>query len=439
MSQSNRSFPLTASWWRLQLHVRPAFRLLGAGLVTSGCAELAEEAQPPATPQTSLEAQQEHGWNVESEGAPLALPNPQTSDVEGGAAWQTAQLSLELAPGQARWTPYYDPTLFQSLDAPRNADLRALMRPILTPGMAVANRRGGALVSLFVDDRGLCRNDVAIVLDIDGPEAVAVAAALAPCFEPVFLFDNWPHPLGVVPSHLTLAAALYYLPAFESGRGRRAGDAAPVFVVDRKRLSPYSDAAGLFDNRYTTALPPRAALEAAGIRHVLYVTPSAEVTMDSDDLNQDLVELDRAGIDVKMLAMTDFADTPPPGWLDPQQPAPPQPPSQPVAVSLPQFYFGGSPTSHRCFWRWYGWPPCHGQPVPPAAAERPMPLGLAPRAQFRPALRPAWAASFHGMPVRGNPAMGARPGMSGMFRGTPTGAFNRSGSMGRFHGGGFSG
>ena len=64
--------------------------------------------------------------------------------------------------------------------------------------MALAHRRGEALL-LAAHREGACRTDVALVLDLPGPEAVAVAAALAPCFDPVFVFDNWPHPLGVVP------------------------------------------------------------------------------------------------------------------------------------------------------------------------------------------------------------------------------------------------
>ena len=144
-------------------------------------------------------------------------------------------------------------------------------------------------------------------------KSVALAAALAPCFDPVFVLDNWPHPDGVVPAHLTLGAALYFLPSFERARSTRSPTAPPLFVLDRQRLAPYTDDAGLFDNRYFAGLPSREALQSAGIRQLLYVTPD-EVSMDADDLNGDLVALDEGGIDVKMLALSDFSQTPLPGW-----------------------------------------------------------------------------------------------------------------------------
>jgi hypothetical protein len=242
---------------------------------------------------------------------------------------------------------------------------------------------------------------------------VALAAALAPCFDPVFLLDNWPHPAGVVPSHLTLGAALYYLPAFERARASRPAVAPPVFVVDRLRLTPYTDDGSRFDNRYWAGLPPRDALLAAGIRHLLYAAPDETTRLDAHDLNDDLVAVDRGGIDVKVLALSDFSETPLPGWLE--EPPPPR-----VALNvqgqirLPslRFYFGGSPATHRCFWAWYGWA---GRP-PGTAPAPPVPPPLIHRSQFNPPPNPTFASGFHGTPV-----------------------VSRSGSLGRAHFGGMSG
>ncbi len=266
---------MSTSWWRASLRARPLARLLsgwsapliwtGAGLTVSGCADILSETEPDRT-QAALEAQQQDGWNVGDEGRPLAFPGAQPRDVSGGLGWREALSTLtpRLSPAEPRWAPYYVPTLFQSLEAPRSADLRAAISPIYTSEMAVAWRRGGALLSLFLDN-GVCRNDVAVVLDVAGPEAVALAAALAPCFDPIFVLDNWPHPDGVVPAHLTLGAALYFLPSFERARPTRSASAAPLFVLDRQRLAPYTDDAGRFDNRYFAGLPSREALQAAGI------------------------------------------------------------------------------------------------------------------------------------------------------------------------------
>ena len=289
--------------------------------------------------------------------------------------------------------------------------------------MALASRRGEALLSLLAEN-GVCRSDVAVVLDLPGPEAVAVAAALAPCLDPVFVLDNWPHPMGVVPAHLTLGAALYFLPSFERDRAGRPATAAPVFVLDRQRFAPYTDDAGQFDNRYMVGLPPAETLQAAGIRHLLYVTPDDRVALESDDLNDDLVAIDASGIDVKLLALSDFSERPLPDF--PELPSCGPPPL--LLGPGPQFYFGGSPGSHGCFSFWYGW-----RPPPPLGTQGGptirIPIRLAPRCRYRPAPRATFPAASHA----------ARPG--GGWRGTPghawSGGFGRSGSLGRMHFGGW--
>ena len=419
---------LLAGWWVATLRALTPGRFLagaapvaGTGLLAGGCAHLLEDG--PGSHHDALDQQEEDGWDVGSEGQALTFPHAVDTDVDGGVFWRSTlgSLPLRLAPRAPQWLPHYDPTLFQSLAAAGNEELRLMMRPIASPEMAVALARGQSLFSLFVDENGGCRNDVALVVDLPGPESVALAAALASCFDPVFILDNWPHPAGVVPSHLTLAAALYYSPIFERARVSAQPGSAPLFVLDRRRLSPYSDDANAFDNRYIVGLPPRHVLAAAGIQHVLYVTPhDQQLTYESEDLNDDLVALDRGGIDVKVLAMTDFSETPLPGWLDDTEPEPePEPdPDAGIADHLPldlRFYFGGSRRSHRCFWPWYGWSrspgPFAGRPPPR------VPPRLAPRATYRVAPRSPFSPRFRGR----------------------SSWWGRGGSMGRTHWGGFSG
>jgi len=446
---------LAAAWWSASLRPRlPA----GAGLIgrwspppiiwasavgmaagpgLGGCAGLLEQDGQPSSTEIAQQLQRDQGWTT-GEPATLYFQNVQQTDVAGGPDWRATMstLPLRLAPAEARWQPFYDPTLFQALSAPRNADLRMIMQPVFSPEMARASRRGEALLSLFAEEG--CRNDVAVVIDIPGPEAVALAAALAPCFDPVFAFDNWPHPRGVVPSHLTLGTALYYLPWFERERPRRSPDAAPMFVFDRQRLVPYVDDSKWFDNRYFAGLPPFEALQAAGIRHILYVAPDADVATEADDLNEDFVELDRAGIDFRLLALSDFSETPLPGWLDdddtapPPDPAPPSPPQISLQVQL---YFGGSPRTHACFWDWYGW---RGRPVAGRLAPS-LPTPLRPRATFHPIGRPTFGSGsgWHGTPTGAGSGWRGTPGGAGSgWHGTPAG---RSGSLGRASFGGFSG
>jgi hypothetical protein len=396
----------------------------GAGLVLSGCGDIF--LQTPDEPgQAALDDQQRAGWNVGGEGMPLAFPGAQETDIAGGAGWWGAMptLASRLAPSAARWAPYYGPALFQSLEAPRSADLRFVMRPIFTPELAIAHRRGEALVSLMIQ-QGVVRDDVAIILDLPGPESVAVAAALAPWFDPVFVLDNWPHPMGVVPAHLTLGAALYFLPSFERDRAARvagAPGAPPVFVLDRQRLAPYGDDANQFDNRYLATLPSHEALQAAGIKHVLYVTPNDQVTLESDDINADLVAINDSGVDVRMLALSDFAQAPLPDW--PQDPTCGGGAAAPASVTgEPLFYFGGSPGAHNCFSAWYGWEP----PLPGGFVVGPVfqpPPRLLGRCHFHPTAR----ATFVGV------ASGGARGSAWRGGGWRGGGFGRSGSMGRVH------
>jgi hypothetical protein len=413
--------------------------LAGVGLAASGCAEILAEAHADEDPEENpddgrpaLDEQQLSGWNVGSEGDSLDFVGAQASDVSGRDGWRDAMpgLALSLAPGSARWDPFYGPALFQSLEAPRNYDLRIAMRPVYTREMALAFRRGEALLSLLMQD-GACRRDVALVLDLDGPESVALAAALASCFDPVFAFANWPHPAGVVPAHLTLGAALYFLPAFQRARGGRTGEAPPAFVLDRQRLAPYVDEAEAFDNRYTVGLPPPGALAAAGISRVLYVTPDDGVTHELDDLNDDLVAIDRGGIGVQLLSLSDFSETPLPGWtpFDPcasNAPAPAGTPGGP-----PPLYFGGSPASHACFAEWYGWLDANwpsGRFT--SSTSYALPAALAPRCHFR--LAPRFV--LHGVPPGGHGRHAMSTSASSAHFG---GGFHRSGSFGRIHGGGF--
>jgi hypothetical protein len=440
MSPPGRRDFLAAAWWTASLDARPALDLLGrwrsplvfagAGVALGGCADVFSEVEPdPGV--AALEQQEQSGWNVGSEGRPLVFPNGQANDVSGGDGWREAlsTLTLRLTPAHARWAPYYNPTLFQSLESWRNADLRAAIQPIYTPEMALALRRGEVLLSLLLDN-GVCRKDVAIVLDVPGPEAVAVAAALAPCFDPVFVFGNWPHPAGVVPAHLTLSASLYFLPSFDRARASRPLESPPMFVLDRQRLAHYTDAAGQFDNRYLAGLPAREVLAGAGVRHILYITPDDSVFLESDDLNDDLVAADAGGIGVKMLALSDFAEAPLPDW--------PSAPCDPAAVVLGatvggRLYFGGSPAAQSCFSVWYGLQlPQTGNVSVAFTAPPPR---LLPRCRFRPAARATFGFAAHapgaGWPSHGGWAHG------GWAHG---GAFGRSGSLGRAHGAsGFSG
>ena len=381
----------------------------------------------------SLELQKREGWNVGEQGAALRFPASSGLDVDGSRSWseRLPALAADLAPAQSSLMPFYVPTLFQSVGAPGAVTLRSALTPV-APGPE--NRdflRGQGILSLFKAVQ--MPVDTAVILDLDGPSSVAVAAGLASGFEPVFVFDNWPHPRGVVPSHLTLGSAVYWRPAFLRARGERASAAPPVFVLDRNRLARYVDEDGEFDNRYVAKLPTAENLRSLGIRHLLYVTPSKSDLRELDDLNDEFVELAGASVDVKVLPLTDLDAAPAVRAATTSSP--------PTA-----YYYGGYPHTHLWFWTSYGWyAPRPAARLPPAASlPAPAPPSPPPNvsrgAAYRPALRPTIFSSrtlgtgsgvgkqkpsgFGRVSVRASKSTGAITGI----RSARSGSFGRAGS-----------
>jgi len=327
----------------------------------------------------SLELQRREGWNVGQPGGILRFPPSRGVDAEGSRDWaaRLPALATELAPAQASLAPFYVPTLFQSVEAQAGATLRSALLPVAPPAGNRDHLRGQAILSLFKAVE--MPMDTGVILDLEGPSSVAVAAGLAEGFDPVFGFDNWPHPLGVVPAHLTLGAAVYQRPVFLRARAARSPIAPPAFVLDRNRLAPYTDEDAQFDNRYVAKLPTADNLRSLGIRHVLYVTPSKSDMRELDDLNDDFVELAKASIDVKVLPLTD---------LDPA----PAPQAGTAASTSHAYYYGGHPHTHLWFWNSYGWHTPRVTRAPPTSAPPALvpsrPPAVSNGAAYRPVPRP---------------------------------------------------
>ncbi len=380
----------------------------------------------------ALALQRRQGWNVGHAGGALPFPNPSAVDIDGSTGWRDALTTLvaDLAPAQASLAPFYVPTLLQAPADPGSTSLRAAMTPVSPEPENRDVLRGEAVRSLF--EWVQMPNDVAVILDAAGPTSVAVAAGMAPAFDPVFVFDNWPHPLGVVPSHLTLGAALYYRPLFMRLRATRTGHAPPVFVLDRNRLARYTDEEKQFDNRYVARLPTAANLQSLGIRRVLYVGPDQSDMRELDDLNADFVAFRGASIDVKVMPLSDLM---PPGQQAAQHPA--------------RYYYGGHPQSHFFFWSNYGWrPSTPGQPAPaqPTPVQRAAPAlpQVSRAAEYQPVPRPTL---FSSRTLGGGAGVGKQKpsgfGRVSVRASKSTGSIiavrsGRSGSFGRAGGGGSS-
>lgn len=339
-----------ARWWNRALQDeaaamsrRSAMRnlLVGAGVLGAVAAcgvgiVASVEPDPERRPEPSLGAQRRYGWNLGArdrtllyEGVAVQLQIPS----------MLASLIADTTP--QTWAHLHDRTLFEAPAARPTANLAEenvafvpladQLRAMATPAMRRAFLVGASVASLF---RG--RTPAAgLVVDLPGPEAVAFAAGAAEVFEPVFGIANWPHPLGVVPSHLTLAAVAHHQPDFQRGRALRTAPSPPCLVLDRARLAAAVDQETHFDNRFMASLPTAAALRAGGIYRLLYVVASASALPELDDLNDDMVDLVAAGIAVSALALDAFS----------------------VEYTDGRVYYGGDPMTHEGFWRHYPWAP----------------------------------------------------------------------------------
>jgi hypothetical protein len=431
-----------ARWWQESLAISgdPVLRrqalqslaivgasILGVGVIGSvTCASaLSGDDDTRLEKRDALATQRDYGWNFGAEAEPLTFDGQSYAPFD-----RSAPLTLvnDLTPTTAALRPYYVPTLFQSLIGvpkillPGSATAPKLLKDVLVPiqtaAMKEAYRQGKALASLVAGTPG----DRAVIVDMDGPLSVAFAAGASSVLEPVFVFDNWPHPLGVVPAHLTLAAVAHYQPLFARMQSARKGTVYPLFVLDRNRFNPYTSEHTQFDNRYVARLPPFSALRALGDSKVLYVNPSASYNQEADDLNGDLVEYARNGIDVKMVAASDFR----PDASSPASPPPGTPP--PVTPDdWPPYYYSGSADSHEGFWSDYPW-------NPPRRPVKSPPSGTSGLASYRPVPRTTLYTNTGTGTSKTRPAsVGAVPVVVAAATGIVVGAaVSRSGSYGRY-------
>ncbi len=200
----------------------------------------------------SIDLQREQGLAT-GEPASFAWPHMAATACDGSSLDRDrlGDLARDLMPEDGSWQPLAVPTLFQVFANDQNRQFAQQFAMVRSPAMQAAFAQGEAIGELLAAAQQLRR--WALVIDLPGPEAVAFAAGLQPRATAVFTFDNWPHPRGIVPAHLTLAAAVYYRPRFRPDARRR--DAPPAFVLDRNRLAAYPDDPTRFDNRYTARLP----------------------------------------------------------------------------------------------------------------------------------------------------------------------------------------
>lgn len=395
----------------------------------------------------SVELQKSHGWNVGSEDKTLVFPNKQTLDSQNSEAWKgyldRTKLLAAFTPKQTPWLSYFVPTLIQSLQFDT---LRSQLAPTFTTDMQESYGRAQSIAKDFLTNAQNAHK-IAIIVDIPGRNSIAFGAGLAETGVLIADFDNFPHPLGVTPSHETLAAMLYYAQEIETKQGQLKGNAPPVFLLDANRLAEYKDEEKQFDNRYVAKLPPPGAMREAGIQSILYITASRAQKEELDDLNSLFVSYKEQGLTIAILALSDFTTAP--GENLAQQST--------TGSSYPyhHYYYGGSPATHVFFFSHYplytpsaGYVssyPSYSNPTRYSSGYAPPPpppsYAPAPRPTVFSAARAGGQSSGVGLSkpsgfgkttVRvssGGSVLGTRSGSSGYY------SSSRSGSFGRTSGG----
>jgi hypothetical protein len=243
----------------------------------------------------SLEMQRSYGWNFGAES--VELPTTSDTPIPADRA-ELADLVSALEPARSAHHPHYVPTLFEVPPAtprlpppPEGAPSRPYIESahsVYDPLWDQASIAGSALAASI--KAGATPKVIAgVIVDLPGPLSVAFAAGASDVLDPIFLFDNWPHPRGVVAAHQTIEAIAHYRGRFLASRAYRGASPPPMFVLDRNRLAPYSDDESTFDNRHLARLPSLAELQKLGVSDLIYVAPTAD-NLELDDLNDALCD-----------------------------------------------------------------------------------------------------------------------------------------------------
>jgi hypothetical protein len=352
-------------WWnsslsrrdvnRASLGLAALFSLEGVGLL-SGCSccedgdSTTTETEYKTVTVESLDIQKEEGWNVDSLTDPLKYGYDASPKDSQGTERQavlynytgakTDALIDAIKPAQPAWLPHLKPTLAQSLaqTTKNQPKLIEQLNLVYNDKIQEAYDKGVAVSQLVANSEAPSKT--LLVVDLPGPEAVAFAAGAADTIDPVFQFDHWPHPKGIVPAHETLGALLYYAAELSQKRAERVkaltappaehimpegapadaykvaspptpGHIPTAIILDSRRLAAGKDPNPTteFDNRYLAAMPSKADLVKLGITSLLYITDK-EVQSESDDLNDDFADLNQGDTKVANVSLDAFQPDP---------------------------------------------------------------------------------------------------------------------------------
>jgi hypothetical protein len=385
----------------------------------------------------SLDLQKKEGWNVGSTDKFLSFDGSSLTDSRGKnlTGYDPNYLISVYQPRDPRWQPFFVPTLIQSLS---QQSLSGQMRPVFSPQMRETYERAEALRNLISQTPD--PSQTLIISELPGAQSVALGAAMADTAQVVPVFDNWPHPLGVVRSHETLGAMAYYASEIDEKRSKLKENAPAILLLDSNRLTAYSDQDTQFDNRYLAKLPPVDQLKQRGVQQVIYLVKDESQKEELDDINDDLVEWQKQGINVRLLRLSEFKPV--------DEPTQATVAGATTTTVQRHYYYGGYPWASWLFFSHYG----YGYPreviVYRDGRSAPIPRPTTGQTYNPPTYRPTSRPTvFSGTRVGGASGVGrtrpsgfgrtsVRMSSDGHVTGTRSG---RSGSYGRSGGGWFGG
>ncbi len=439
------------NWFQQDVSRRSATKRIGKGMAWAAGLGLvgltgyklfsSDEAE---VSQDSLELQKKEGWNIGSTDRKLNFDPTFTSATASVADSDWKQyldpnkLIAAYQPGNATWQPYFVPSLIQSL---AQTSLREQMKPVKTPLMEQTYNQATALRELLSQSANA--GESLIVAELEGPQSIAFGAAMADFAHLVPVVDNWPHPLGVVRSHETLGAMIYYAKEIEDKKAKVQDKAPAVLLLDSQRLNAYTDEENQFDNRYLAKIPAANDLKQRGITSLMYVVKDEKRKEEMDDLNDEFVELEKQGISIRFLRLSEFKPAADTVAADTTSTT-----TTGTSTARNHYYYGGSPMYHWWFYNHY-----YYNPYPYAYTNfggtrynysRPTTSYPSQVPSYRPVSRPTM---FSGTRVGGASGIGrnrpsgfgrtsVRMSSGGQVTGVRSG---RSGSYGRSGGGWFGG
>lgn len=354
-----------SNWFKQDISRRSATGRIGKGLAWTAVLGMAGVSiykfagdDEQEVSEDSLKLQRTEGWDVGSKDKALTFFYSSAKDSLARDGWREYldpnKLISVYQPANSNWQPYFVPTLVQSL---AQESLKSKITPVNNGDMQTTFGQAEAMRELVMQAQN--PQQTLIISDLEGASSIAFGAAFAGAAHLVTGFDNWPHPLGVVPSHQTLGAMLYHAREIEEKKAKTPAPAPAVILLDSNRLNEYKDEEKQFDNRYLAKVPSADELKKRGIANVLYVVKDESRKQELDDLNDEFVEWQKQKINVKLMRLSDF-----------------KPSSETLASGLPaagtgtgtsapttttvvrnHYYYGGSPFYHWWFYDHYFYRP----------------------------------------------------------------------------------